>query len=106
MRSSVLVVTLAISAAASMAFAQASYPAGPPMATPAASQPIPDGTVAASSATVAVTPVGGASANDKAAGEVKTTVVTNGPIPDTPENRAKYASPLSNAGRKSPAVGN
>ncbi|MDB5465579.1 MAG: hypothetical protein JWQ46_341 [Phenylobacterium sp.] len=37
---------------------------------------------------------------------VTTTVLTNGPIPDTPENRAKYGKPMSNAGKRSPAKGN
>jgi hypothetical protein len=33
-------------------------------------------------------------------------VVTNGPIPDTPENRAKYGKPNSHAGRASKPDGN
>jgi hypothetical protein len=32
--------------------------------------------------------------------------VTNGPIPDTRENRAKYGQPLSRAGRATKAAGN
>lgn len=32
-------------------------------------------------------------------------LVTNGPVPDTPENRARYR-PLSNAGRNTAAIGN
>lgn len=33
-------------------------------------------------------------------------VTTNGPVPDTAENRAKYGKPLSNAGKRSAAKGN
>jgi hypothetical protein len=36
---------------------------------------------------------------------VSTTTTTNGPVADTPENRAKY-KPLSNAGRHTAAKGN
>lgn len=37
---------------------------------------------------------------------VTTTLVTNGPVPDTPENRAKYGQPLSRAGKVTAARGN
>jgi hypothetical protein len=37
---------------------------------------------------------------------VSTTTVTNGPVADTPENRAKYGQPLSRAGRRTAAKGN
>jgi len=33
-------------------------------------------------------------------------VVSNGPIADTPENRAKYGAPMSRAGKRSAARGN
>lgn len=33
-------------------------------------------------------------------------VVSNGPVADTPENRAKYGKPMSNAGKRSAAKGN
>jgi hypothetical protein len=33
-------------------------------------------------------------------------VVSNGPVPDTPENRAKYGKPMSNAGKRSAPAGN
>jgi hypothetical protein len=33
-------------------------------------------------------------------------VVTNGPVPDTPANRAKYGGPKSHGGRATPPVGN
>lgn len=33
-------------------------------------------------------------------------VVSNGPVADTPENRAKYGAPMSNAGKRTAARGN
>ena len=33
-------------------------------------------------------------------------VVSNGPVADTPENRAKYGKPMSNAGKRSAPKGN
>ncbi|CAN1511042.1 hypothetical protein MCEMIH16_00797 [Caulobacteraceae bacterium] len=33
-------------------------------------------------------------------------VVTNGPVPDTAENRARYGAPISNGGRRTRPVGN
>ena len=38
--------------------------------------------------------------------EVRTTLVTNGPVPDTPENRARFGGPDSNGGRQTAPVGN
>ena len=35
-----------------------------------------------------------------------TQMVTNGPVADTPENRAKYGQPMSNAGKRTAARGN
>lgn len=37
---------------------------------------------------------------------VTTSTVTNGPVPDTPENRAKYGKPMSNAGKRTTPAGN
>lgn len=33
-------------------------------------------------------------------------VVTNGPVPDTRENRARYGGPMSNGGRRTTPAGN
>lgn len=33
-------------------------------------------------------------------------VVSNGPVPDTAENRARYGAPISNGGRKTKPAGN
>ena len=35
-----------------------------------------------------------------------TTTVTNGPVPDTPENRARFGGPMSNAGQRTAPAGN
>jgi len=40
------------------------------------------------------------------AASVTTTTVTNGPVPDTAENRAKYGQPMSRAGKRTSARGN
>jgi hypothetical protein len=37
---------------------------------------------------------------------VTTTTTTNGPIPDTKENRRKYGQPMSNAGKHTAPRGN
>ncbi|HEX7886490.1 MAG TPA: hypothetical protein VF474_10975 [Phenylobacterium sp.] len=37
---------------------------------------------------------------------VTSMTVTNGPVPDTAENRAKYGQPMSRAGKRTPAKGN
>jgi hypothetical protein len=56
------------------------------------------------SASAAATPATAASTD--ASATVTTSLVTNGPVADTPENRAKYGAPLSNAGRRTAARGN
>lgn len=38
--------------------------------------------------------------------EIRTVLVTNGPVPDTPENRARFGGPESNGGRNTRPVGN
>jgi len=74
------------------AFAQ--QPAQPaPAAAPAASTG-----VAASTSVTTADPASGAT--------VTVTTLTNGPVPDTKENRAKYGQPMSNAGKRTPAKGN
>jgi hypothetical protein len=34
------------------------------------------------------------------------TTLTNGPVPDTAENRAKYGGPMSHAGKRTAPKGN
>jgi hypothetical protein len=37
---------------------------------------------------------------------VTTSTVTNGPVPDTPENRARFGGPMSRGGQRTAPVGN
>lgn len=75
----------------------ASAAAAPPAQSAAVNPPVPstgDATVAADASTTAP------------AATYTTTMVTNGPVPDTAENRAKYGQPLSRAGKRTAARGN
>ena len=62
------------------------------------------GAVASGDATAATETGTMASATTSASAE--TEMVTNGPIPDTEENRAKYGEPDSRAGKASTPSGN
>lgn len=67
------------------------------------------GSVAAMPAPAASTDVtaGAPSASTYAQGASFTaTTLTNGPVPDTPENRRKYGQPMSHAGKRTAAAGN
>ncbi|MEW5687034.1 MAG: hypothetical protein AB1942_19105 [Pseudomonadota bacterium] len=66
-------------------------------ASTAVNPPAPSSTDAAATAD--------ASATAPAATYTSTTV-TNGPVPDTAENRAKYGQPMSRAGKRTAARGN
>ena len=67
----------------------------------------PTATAPAPSADVSVAPAAGAPAETVPAASVGgTDVVSNGPVADTPENRAKYGKPMSNAGRMTKPAGN
>ncbi|WP_430426011.1 hypothetical protein [Phenylobacterium sp.] len=81
-------------------------PVGPmPAATSAAPMPAADPASADTSASVTTTTAAadtGAAAN----ASYTTMTVTNGPVPDTAENRAKYGQPMSNAGKRTAARGN
>jgi hypothetical protein len=43
---------------------------------------------------------------DASGATVTTELVTNGPVPDTPENRARYGQPMSHAGKVTAPKGN
>ena len=78
--------------------ADPTLPAGQTTTTTTTTPPAADTGAAASTS---------ASTTDSATGAtVVVTTLTNGPIPDTPENRAKYGAPMSRAGKHSPAKGN
>ena len=61
-----------------------------------------EATVSATSTTDAAP----AATSSATAASVTTTMVSNGPVPDTAENRAKYGQPLSRAGKRTAARGN
>lgn len=45
-------------------------------------------------------------AADQAPGTVSTDLITNGPVPDTPENRARFGGPNSRSGQMTAPSGN
>lgn len=59
-----------------------------------------------SSDAATVAPAAGAPAQRAPSASAGTDLITNGPVPDTPQNRAKYGQPLSHAGRATKAAGN
>jgi hypothetical protein len=72
--------------------------------TTSTAAPMPSDTGASASVDTGVT---APSAGTYATGaSVTTTLVTNGPVPDTPENRAKYGQPMSHAGKMTAPRGN
>jgi hypothetical protein len=113
MKLHLILTAAALLAAPLAANAQQAAPAQPAdqpvtQAAPAAptDQPYP-----ATSATQAGTPAAASTAPasaDQASGLTagQPTVISNGPVPDTPENRAKYGKPMSHAGRATKPIGN
>lgn len=61
-----------------------------------------DATTTADAAASATTTAADASTS----ASVATSTTTNGPVPDTAENRAKYGGPMSRAGKRTAARGN
>ncbi|MBU1378701.1 MAG: hypothetical protein KKE02_05530 [Alphaproteobacteria bacterium] len=66
----------------------------------------PIDSVSTSVDTTAPTDAAPAATSYAQAASVTTTTVTNGPVADTPENRAKYGSPMSRAGKRTTPKGN
>lgn len=77
-------------------------------ATPPAAEAAPPTDVTATASADVSTDVTAPPADTGAAANASftTMTVTNGPVPDTPENRAKYGAPLSRAGKMTAARGN
>jgi hypothetical protein len=46
------------------------------------------------------------STTDQNGATVVNTTVTNGPVPDTAQNRARFGAPMSNAGKRTAPAGN
>lgn len=108
------IATAALVAASVPSLSLAQMQAAPDQAPAAPTAAAPDQTSMAPSAATAgvnsaATPIPAdqlppGQAQALAAGDNKT--VTNGPVPDTKANRAKYGQPMSHAGKKTPPVGN
>ena len=79
------------------ASATADIPPAPP-AEPA--------TVSATTTEESAAPAAASSGSNVSATTFTNMTVTNGPVPDTKENRAKYGQPLSRAGKRTAAAGN
>ncbi|WP_374655029.1 hypothetical protein [Phenylobacterium sp.] len=75
-----------------------------PPAGDAAAMPAPPATTSSTTTSAAASPDATA-AGVPASATVTSSTVTNGPVADTPENRAKY-TPLSRAGKRTKAAGN
>jgi hypothetical protein len=115
MRTQLMIATAAAAALmAGSAFAQSSQGAAgdtavnPPAAAAPAPAPAPDVTAPAPTPDATVAPAAGAATERTPAASVSggADLVTNGPVADTPENRAKYGKPMSNAGRMTKPAGN
>jgi hypothetical protein len=76
-----------------------------PVAPPPADTSAPPSEAAASPPPAADTTAIAATDTDANA-SFTTQTVTNGPVPDTAENRAKYGQPMSRAGKRTAAAGN
>lgn len=63
-------------------------------------------TMTVASASPAMDETAPAASSYSAPASYTTSTVTNGPVPDTMENRAKYGQPLSRAGKRTAAAGN
>ncbi|HEY4030190.1 MAG TPA: hypothetical protein VGM25_07590 [Caulobacteraceae bacterium] len=74
---------------------------GPSGAQRSTSSPSLNGSDAAS-----VAPAAGAPAERAPAASAGSDLISNGPVPDTPANRAKYGQPLSHAGKITKPAGN
>jgi hypothetical protein len=92
---SLVVAALAVGAApiAANAATRGSYVANPAAQLGSAANPIPENSPTPAPLAYRITP------DDPA-------IVTNGPIPDTAANRARYGEPISHAGRLSSPAGN
>ncbi|HEY5008819.1 MAG TPA: hypothetical protein VII42_12495, partial [Caulobacteraceae bacterium] len=78
----------------------ATPPMSAPMATPSA------GAAGMNTSGTMVDPSQAPAGQVQALQQGDNTLVTNGPVPDTPASRAKYGRPLSNAGKKTAPAGN
>ena len=103
-----LALVAAVGFTAGAAQAQSQAPAAPAPSSTALAQASPAAADAqAASAPAPVLPASSSLLGDPAALKAgEPGVVSNGPVPDTAENRAKYGSPDSATGRRTKTAGN
>jgi hypothetical protein len=65
-----------------------------------------DNSVPASAVTPSANVASSTTTIDADGATVTTQLITNGPVPDTPQNRARYGQPLSHAGKATAPKGN
>ena len=75
-------------------------------ATPPAAEPAPPAADTSGSAAASTDATASAETGAAANASFTSMTVTNGPVPDTAENRAKYGQPLSHAGKRTTPAGN
>ena len=80
-------------------------PSASTTAQAAPAEPLPPAPTVSASSTIAPAATT-AGADVAATTSFSNVTVTNGPVPDTAENRAKYGQPLSRAGKRTAARGN
>jgi hypothetical protein len=79
----------------------------PPTASPSTSGSATTGTSTSTTSTGVTTSSTTTSADVAGSNaSVTTSTITNGPVPDTAENRRKYGGPMSHAGKRTAAKGN
>jgi hypothetical protein len=100
-----MVAGLAIAGGAAAQSADQSSQATVAQAAPAA--PLPPAAADAAGNPAGNTPTVPDQAQAPASGATAVaTTITNGPVPDTAENRAKYGGPMSHTGKKTKPAGN
>jgi hypothetical protein len=83
-----------------------SAPSAAPAPIQGPSGPSAPGVTSPSADAATVAPAAGAPTQRASAASAGTDVISNGPVPDTKANRAKYGQPLSHAGKLTKPAGN
>jgi hypothetical protein len=78
----------------------------PSATTTAQAEPLPPAPTVSATSTTEAPAAPAAGADVAATTSFSNITVTNGPVPDTAENRAKYGQPMSRAGKRTAARGN
>lgn len=99
------VITVALAASPLLARAQDAVP-GPPTARPQTTYAAPSAVGAGANASGVVGDSRQPAVVEAGTPGVETKLITNGPVPDTRENRARYGGPDSRGGRRTAPAGN